>query len=75
MNIEMPREPFAFGSVLAATKTTSALTPLVMNILAPFSTQSVAVASRGGPHRCDVGARVGLGDGDGREHFARDDAG
>ncbi len=38
-NIEMPREPFASVSVLAATNTTSALTPLVMNILAPFNTQ------------------------------------
>ena len=39
MNIEMPREPLALGSVLAATNTTSALTPLVMNIFDPLSTQ------------------------------------
>jgi len=39
MNIEMPRDPLALASVFAATNTTSALTPLVMNILAPFNTQ------------------------------------
>ena len=38
INIEMPREPFACGSVFAATNTRSACTPLVMNILAPSST-------------------------------------
>ncbi|EWS62787.1 hypothetical protein Y695_03982 [Hydrogenophaga sp. T4] len=39
MKIEIPREPLAVGSVLAATKYTSPCTPLVMNILLPLITQ------------------------------------
>ena len=38
MNIEIPCEPRASRLVLAATKYTSACTPLVMNILLPLST-------------------------------------
>ncbi|MNR04544.1 hypothetical protein D3C85_1205140 [compost metagenome] len=39
MNSEMPRLPFASGSVRAATMKMSPYTPLVMKVLEPLSTQ------------------------------------
>ena len=62
MNIEIEREPFESGSVRAAMKYRSACTPLVMNILLPFSTQSPPVAPRPGADATHIGAGVGLRD-------------
>jgi hypothetical protein len=43
MNMLSPREPFAVGSVRAATKYRSAKTPLVMKVFRPFSNQPLSV--------------------------------